>query len=175
MITMEKTIVRKSGLKEIPLLIALGRETFIEAFAAGNTEENLNAYLESHFNEGKLREELSNPDSLFFIAWDGSHPIGYLKVNSGSAQTELKSSDSLEIERIYVKNAYQGKRVGQLLYEKAIAEAISQKRSYVWLGVWEENKKAIGFYEKNGFVAFDKHIFRMGEDEQTDIMMKKNL
>ena len=46
---------------------------------------------------------------------------------------------------------------------------------YIWLGVWEENHRAINFYTKNGFVAFDKHIFVLGEDAQTDIMMKLEL
>jgi len=45
----------------------------------------------------------------------------------------------------------------------------------VWLGVWEENPRAIKFYKKNGFVEFDKHTFVLGEDEQTDILMKKIL
>jgi diamine N-acetyltransferase len=72
-----------------------------------------------------------------------------------------------------VKSTYHGKKVGQLLYNKALEIAKRQKKSLIWLGVWEENPKAIRFYEKNGFVAFDKHIFKFGEDEQTDVMMKK--
>ncbi|WP_363320260.1 GNAT family N-acetyltransferase [Plebeiibacterium marinum] len=46
---------------------------------------------------------------------------------------------------------------------------------YVWMGVWEQNQRAIRFYEKNGFIAFDKHIFKLGDDEQTDIMMRLKL
>jgi ribosomal protein S18 acetylase RimI-like enzyme len=46
---------------------------------------------------------------------------------------------------------------------------------YVWLGVWEQNHRALQFYKKNGFVPFDTHIFKLGNDEQTDIMMKLEL
>jgi ribosomal protein S18 acetylase RimI-like enzyme len=49
------------------------------------------------------------------------------------------------------------------------------KAEYIWLGVWEENNKAIHFYTKNGFIPFDKHIFKLGDEEQTDIMMKLEL
>jgi ribosomal protein S18 acetylase RimI-like enzyme len=45
----------------------------------------------------------------------------------------------------------------------------------MWLGVWEENPRAIRFYQKQGFVEFDQHIFQLGEDAQTDILMKLNL
>lgn len=64
---------------------------------------------------------------------------------------------------------------GEILYEKAIEIANRKNSDYVWLGVWEENPRAISFYKKNGFVEFDKHIFRLGDDEQTDVMMKLNL
>jgi ribosomal protein S18 acetylase RimI-like enzyme len=52
-----------------------------------------------------------------------------------------------------------------------ISQEVSAK--YVWLGVWEENSRAINFYKKNGFIEFDKHIFKLGDAEQTDIMMRK--
>ena len=90
----------------------------------------------------------------------------------GPSQTELKDETALEIERIYVIQEYQGKKVGQQLYEKAIQVAIEKKAQYVWLGVWEENHKAIQFYNKNGFQVFDKHVFVLGDEKQTDLMMR---
>ena len=62
-----------------------------------------------------------------------------------------------------------------MLYDKAIEIAKEKDAEYVWLGVWEENSRAIRFYKKNGFVEFDKHIFKLGDDEQTDVMMKLRL
>ena len=98
-----------------------------------------------------------------------------MKLNFGDSQTELKDNKALEIERIYVSKEFHGKSVGQLLYDKAIEVAKQKNVNYVWLGVWEENPRAISFYKKNGFVEFDKHIFKLGNDEQIDIMMKLNL
>lgn len=98
--------------------------------------------------------------------------IGYLKINTGDAQTEIQDSQTLEIERIYVLKEFHGKKVGQLLYEKAIQIATGLKVNYIWLGVWEQNLRALQFYKKNGFLAFDKHMFKLGNDEQIDIMMK---
>lgn len=132
-------------------------------------------YLEKSFNTEKIKTELNNPDSFFFIAWEEDNPVGYLKVNSGKAQTELQDDTALEIERIYVKSSHHGKKVGQLLYNQALETAQNLKKSYLWLGVWEENLRALNFYRKNGFIEFDKHIFRLGTDEQTDLMMKKIL
>ena len=77
----------------------------------------------------------------------------------GKSQTEKQSTNSLEIERIYVIKEFHGKNIGQLLCDKAIEVATQKGAEYVWLGVWEENPRAINFYKKNGFVEFDKHIF----------------
>jgi ribosomal protein S18 acetylase RimI-like enzyme len=68
-----------------------------------------------------------------------------------------------------------GKGVGQLMLQKAIQYACDLKMERVWLGVWEKNYRAINFYTKNGFEEFDKHVFKLGDDLQTDIMMFLNL
>lgn len=172
---MNNIVIRKVGIEDIATVQFIGKQTFFETFADRNSEENMKQYLEESFNKEKIKGELENPDSEFFIAFDGEEAVGYLKVNFGDAQTDVKDEKALEIERIYVRHAFFGKKVGQLLYEKALSIAKEAGKEYMWLGVWEENARAIRFYEKNGFVAFDRHPFMVGDDEQTDIMMKKVL
>ncbi|QBA21619.1 GNAT family N-acetyltransferase [Chryseobacterium indologenes] len=172
---MSSIIINKASDEDVEIVQSLGRQTFSETFAENNTEEAMKKYLEESFNTEKIKSELNNPDSFFYIAWEEDNPVGYLKVNAGKAQTELQDDTALEIERIYVKKSHHGKKVGQLLYNQALETAEQLKKSYLWLGVWEENLRALQFYRKNGFVEFDKHIFRLGEEEQTDLMMKKIL
>lgn len=172
---MENIQLKKVTLNDIDQLQKIGRQTFFETFAESNTEENMKEYLEKSFSTEKLNSELNNPNSEFYFSLEEDTVIGYLKINFGASQTELKDAKALEIERIYVLKEFHGKKVGQLLYEKAIQIAKETKADYVWLGVWEENHRALAFYKKNGFVEFDKHIFRLGNDEQTDIMMKLQL
>lgn len=170
---MTQITINRAAVEDVETIQAIGRQTFSETFAKSNTEEDMQKYLDENFSTGKIYAELKNPDSLFFIAWEENAAIGYLKLNTGKAQTELQDDTAIEIERIYVKGEYHGKKVGQMLYEKAIEIARLQRRSYIWLAVWEENARAISFYKKNGFVEFDQHIFKLGNDEQVDIMMKK--
>jgi ribosomal protein S18 acetylase RimI-like enzyme len=172
---MELTEVKQVTLNDIEQLQEIGRKTFYETFSSGNTEENMKKYLEEGFSKVKLTAELSNRNSEFYFATLDNNVIGYLKLNVGQSQTELKEEGALEIERIYVLKEFQGKKVGQILYEKAMEVARQRNADYVWLGVWEENPRAINFYKKNGFGEFDKHIFKLGDDEQTDIMMKLKL
>ena len=167
--------IRKISTNDIHELQKIGRETFQETFSEDNSEANMKAYLEEGFSNEKLLTELNDKNAEFYFATLDNDVIGYLKLNFGESQTELKDNKALEIERIYVLKAFHGQNVGQLLYDKAIQIAKQKNADYVWLGVWEENPRAISFYKKNGFVAFDKHIFKLGNDEQTDIMMKLQL
>lgn len=112
----------------------------------------------------------------FYFAEKDGEVFGYLKVNFAEAQTEAQEQiDALEIERIYVLQQYHGSEVGKKLYEQALEIARNRKATYLWLGVWEENSRAIRFYQKQGFIEFGQHIFQLGDDAQRDVLMKKTL
>lgn len=167
--------IRQIHISDLDLLQQVSKRTFFEAFSATNAEENINAYMSKAFSSDQLATEINNQYSEFHLAELNNDPVGYLKLNFAEAQTELQDDDALEIERIYVVQEFQGKKIGQLLFEHAVARAREQNADYVWLGVWEQNYNAINFYTKNGFAEFDKHVFKLGTEEQTDIMMKLKL
>ncbi len=172
---MEHLDIYPIGPADVAQLQEIGRLTFFETFAEHNTAENIKKYLVEGFSLEKLTAELQHPDARFYFAALDGEVIGYLKLNFGPAQTELQDNNALEIERIYVKKSFHGQKVGQLLYEKAIQVAREAGVQYVWLGVWENNKRALQFYQKNGFVVFDTHLFHLGEEVQTDFMMRLDL
>lgn len=172
---MNSVLIRKITSTDIQELHEISVETFIETFASQNSARDMQLYLEQNFNTKKLLSELNNPNSAFYFAILNDQIIGYLKINHGPAQTELKEEKSLEIERIYVLHHFQHRGVGQLLFNISFKIAQESNANYVWLGVWEKNIKAIQFYQKNGFKEFDKHGFILGNDHQTDIMMKLDL
>ena len=172
---MNEIVINKIGNEQIDQLQQIGRLTFSETFAESNSAENMAKYLDEAYSYEKLNAELNDPNSIFYFAMMGQDVIGYLKLNMGASQTEVKDNNALEIERIYVLKSFQGKRVGQLLFDKATQIAKEQNAVFVWLGVWENNKRALQFYTKNGFVEFDQHVFVLGDEAQTDIMMKLEL
>ena len=81
----------------------------------------------------------------------------------------------MEIERVYVLAAFQGKKVGQQLLNKALEIANQKNMESIWLGVWEENPDAVRFYKANGYLEAGKHVFYLGSDKQQDVIMKLEL
>ena len=165
--------IRKVFHTDIELLQYISKQTFLEAFAADNSEQDMNMYLSENLSIKQLTVELNTPGTEFFFALRANQVIGYLKINSGNSQTELHDLQAIEIERIYVLKEFQRKSIGQALFEIAVHKALQIHATCIWLGVWEHNTKAINFYKKNGFVEFGKHNFLLGTDNQTDIMMKR--
>ena len=160
---------------EIEKLQNIGRRTFKESFGDENSDSDMKRYLNEKFNSEKIKSELINPNSTFYFAETGRSIVGYLKLNKGDAQTENTNENALEIERIYVLKEFQGKQVGQMLFDKSLQVARLNHVDYLWLGVWEKNARAIKFYAKNNFKRFGEHVFELGADLQTDVMMKLEL
>ncbi len=171
---MEITL-RRCGPDDLPALCDISRSTYYETFARANTPENMKAYLEQAYSEDKLRRELADGHSEFYFAYVDGELAGYLKVNECPAQSDIQDPESLEVERLYVAGAFQDRGLGGVFMKKAVELAVARKKSYVWLGVWEHNHKAQAFYQKHGFYRIGAHPFVMGDDAQTDLVLRRDL
>ena len=169
---MSKIEIKKATISDLEIIQEISKQTFTETFAAMNTPENMVHYVRENFNPEQMTLEINNLESAFYLAVLENETIGYLKINFGNSQTEKQKENTLEIHRIYVLQAFHGKKVGQLLLDEAIKIAKQTGVDWVWLGVWEENHRALQFYSKNGFVEFDQHVFTLGNDIQTDLLMQ---
>lgn len=165
----------KCRIENLMALRDLAIRTFVHTYEAFNTPEVMTDYLESAFTEERIKAELSHPESEFYALVNGSEWIGYIKVNEGSAQTESRPGADLELERIYVDSAYQGKGYGKQLLQKALEVARLKNKDKLWLGVWEYNPRAIRFYESQGFVKNGTHLFMIGGEAQNDWVMEKEI
>jgi ribosomal protein S18 acetylase RimI-like enzyme len=160
---------------DIDQLIEIGIETYRDTFAGMTGADTMASYLAESFNAQKIFGELANRDSQFIFLHVGGELAGYLKVNENEAQTDVPGPAGLEIERIYLRRRFQGQGMGRTLLEKGLQIAREKRKTCVWLGVWERNEKAIGFYERMGFRKAGTHDFFMGTERQTDFVMRMDL
>lgn len=166
---------RQCTIEDLNILCVFSRNMYYETFKGMCAPEDMSAYLEEAFRTEKIRGELENPHSSFYLLFDADQLVGYIKLNDAVAQSDLQDPDSLELERIYVSGTVQGTGFGSYLMKQAVDIAQRQAKKYLWLGVWEKNTKAIAFYHKHGFYEIGTHTFVMGDDAQTDYIMRKDL
>lgn len=160
---------------DLTALLDLAQTSFVQAFTEGNKPENVQAYLSQAFTSLQLEKEWKNPASTFLLASLEGKLVGYTKVNLAAAQTDVEDPDSLEVARLYTLEEVWGRGVGQFLLDAALDFAKEKGKTFVWLGVWEHNARAIRFYEKNGFKAFGSHPFPFGDEVQNDWLMRKGV
>ncbi len=160
---------------DLDRLLSISRKTFIDAFENHNNPDDFKAYMETAFSREQILRELTNPQMSFYLVYSEDEPIAYFKLNEDEAQRDIKDENAMELERIYVKSEFQRNKIGHFMLNNIKRIAVSKNKSYLWLGVWEKNGKAIRFYEKNGFIKFGKHPYFIGTDKQMDWLMKLNL
>ncbi len=167
--------IQQCTLESLGVLVTLSKNTFIDAFAHFNNPDDFKTYVETAFATTTIKDELNTKHTAFYLVYKEDELAGYFKLNQYDAQTDLKSSNSMELERIYVVNAFQGQQIGQWMLSEVKNKAMAAGKQFLWLGVWEENTNAIRFYRKRGFKKFGTHPFYMGKDKQTDWLMRCEL
>ncbi|MDC6350550.1 GNAT family N-acetyltransferase [Zeaxanthinibacter sp. PT1] len=165
----------KCTLAQLELLSSMSRETFRQAFEAQNEPQDFKTYLDKAFSLETLGRELAQTATSFYFIYREDALVAYMKLNTGNAQTDLREASGMELERIYVLKDYQGLGIGAEVLSHVKQMAREAGKEYLWLGVWEENKDAIRFYEKHGFVKSGMHPYYIGNDRQMDWVMKTDL
>lgn len=153
-------------------LAALKAQTFVETFAADNDPDHVQAHLAREFTAEAVRPTLGRDDTTTWWLRDEGVAVGYLKVNRGAAQTEPGFDDGLEVEQVYVLASQHGRGHGGRLLEHAVQTARDEGFPFIWLGVWEHNRRAIAVYEHKGYVPIGDHTFLFGDEEQRDLLMR---
>lgn len=166
---------RKCSLTDLEELVEIARKTFVDAFEKDNEPDDFQAYIDIAFDTENIKKQLVNSDSSFYFTFWKEELVGYFKLNQNESQTDDKLPNSVELERIYVLQLFQGKQIGKHMLKEAIHLASKGDKRYLWLGVWQKNTDAIRFYEKNGFAKFNTHPYYIGKDEQTDWLLRYDL
>ena len=168
--------INRATSKDAGTVAEIGRRTFYETWKSVNTEEDLQQYMTISFDPEKIRVELSNTSSFtFLLIYVDEVLAGYAKLRNDRTCAELKDQKALELERIYVLKEFQDKKIGKALMDESIR--ISQEGGYdwIWLGVNQENFKAIEFYKRYGFEVFGTKKFILGTAVDDDFLMKMKL
>jgi len=169
--------IRRGNPRDAETLAPLAVKIFNDTFAANplNKPEDMQAYIAEFMSVAAFEQELSDKDSVFFIAESDGEMVGYAKLKESSTEDSVADANPIELCRLYVAHEFHGKGVAEKLMNECFAEATGKSFQTMWLGVWEFNFRAQRFYEKLGFSKVGNHIFQLGSDAQTDFVMERKL
>lgn len=172
---MTATQVRRASAADAATLAALAERTFRDTFTEVNTPENMAAHAAASYGIDKQREEIeSDRIRTLLVELDGV-VAGYAQLRNGHHPDCVSAENAIELWRFYIDRNGIGRGLAQRLMQAVVAEAAEWNGRALWLGVWEQNPRAIAFYRKCGFVEIGAHVFRLGDDAQTDLIMQREL
>jgi ribosomal protein S18 acetylase RimI-like enzyme len=172
---MQPLFIRLATENDAAVIADLSRLTFYETFARYNTKEDMDKFMNQQFTRQLLMQEVGAPGNIFFLAMQGQEPVGYARLRESPNPASPGRMNAIEIARIYTRQSVIGTGIGSRLMQCCLDKAVELKKEIIWLGVWEKNTRAIAFYTKWGFEKFGEHPFILGDDLQTDWLMKKTL
>jgi GNAT superfamily N-acetyltransferase len=160
---------------DVDVLRKLAERTFRDAWQASNDPEHFEAYCNEAFTNDKLAAEIQHPGSEFFLIIDQDTPAAYIKLNFDKQPVSLEPGPNVQLERIYVLEAYQSRGLGSYILDFIEQRAREAGAEWLWLSVWEKSPRSIRFYEQNGYTIFGTETFWVGNDPQEDWLMKRKV
>lgn len=172
---LENITIRPASSDDVQAIAQLSIQTFQDTFATEENKADTDLYLENAFSIQQLETELSDRHNTFLLAYaDGAEdPVGYAKLRLGKKASCITAFNPIELERLYVDKHVIGEGLGSRLMQACLNRADAQNHDVLWLGVWEHNQRAIRFYAKWKFVTVGSHLFKLGNEKQTDLIMQR--
>jgi diamine N-acetyltransferase len=152
-------------------LDTMAQEVWMQTFGHSASAADIATYLGHAYGPtGTLIADLKSGAADFRIAIEGARIVGYAKINPPWLPDA--EADAVQLSQIYVTYDQHGSGVGRALLDWAIQRARDQRAPALLLTVWEENHRAFAFYRKHGFEHVGDYAFPVGEQVDTDHIMR---
>ncbi len=169
--------IRRASVSDAALLSEISIVTFSDTFKGTCTDDDLESFVQEHFNETQVEKELQDESDFYFIGYLNEIAVGYIRLKQGISDIKFVNDyKAIELKRIYVLKEYLSKKIGAALLDFALNFALQNDFKILWLGVWEHNERAKAFYKKYDFINSGvEHPFPIGSTPQTDVWLYKFL
>jgi ribosomal protein S18 acetylase RimI-like enzyme len=147
--------------------------TFTDTFGHLYRPENLLHHVLHKCSAAFFEEALAAGDTVLMMH-DGDRLIGYAKV--GQVALPVKHTiprGAQEIHRVYVDKEFQGQGLGKQLMLHILSLPRIAHAPAVYLGVWEENRRAQHLYTLYGFEPVGKYLYQVGDQSDNELIMAR--
>jgi ribosomal protein S18 acetylase RimI-like enzyme len=169
------TTIRRARSGDAAALAELAERTFRETFTIGNDPADMALHCAASFGPEVQAREIADPGLVTIVADDDGLLRGFAQLRPGSPKACVAAERPAELYRLYVDRRWHGRGIARQLMEEVMRSAARAGSDRLWLGVWEQNLRALAFYRKYGFEVVGDHVFQFGTDAQTDLIMAANV
>jgi len=167
------TRIRNVRPEDIPALIDLASETFLDSFGDYHTAENCKAFIAQSHKMDIYQAAIINPSEQLLVAEKDGKLLAYLYAKPTSLPVPDKLTAAHELSKIYTRRTAQSQGIGLKLIRHWEDWAARQNQNDLVLGVWSENKAAQRFYIRQGYSKISEYKLSVGDVEDTDYIYHK--
>jgi diamine N-acetyltransferase len=149
--------------KDAELISRMAIQTFRESHGTSAAEKDILEYETTRLNVDLFRNELADPNNVFRIAYLDDVPVAFSKLIFNFPNPKIKEQNICKLEKLYVLKEFYEQKLGKPLFDLNIDLAKQHGQKGIWLYVWTENKRALRFYEKQGFKNIGEALFKVSE------------
>jgi ribosomal protein S18 acetylase RimI-like enzyme len=153
----------KATIKDAKLLSKISKESFLPAHGHSASKEDVHAYTSLNFSEENFIKELENIKNNYFLIYHDDKIAGYSKIILNSKNENISYKNVTLMSRLYLLEEFYGFNLGKELFNFNVELSKQNNQKGIWLAVWTENKKALNFYQKMGFIKVGKYDFKISE------------
>lgn len=176
---------------DVIALAELAARTFPDAAPTELGEQAIAAFIEENLSASVFADHVSDPRWVCVVL-ETDELIGYTlsEVPDGDgvagegapAQCTIEGRERrgpfVYLSKFYVDRPWRGTGASQMLWEATRAELlrrVSGENPFVHLGTNAKNRRAIRAYKKLGFVVVGKRHFMVGDQDNLDVVMAREL
>jgi len=163
-------VIRRARPSDAGALSGFAARLFRATYGNDTAASDLDSYIYKNFSAEHQEAEIVDPSAAVFLATADDLIIGYAHVIVGTADKR-----SALLNRIYINAEWRGSGLANDLLQAVVGESEQRGVTRLELTVFERNVRAIAFYKRAGFAATGSTTFMVGEDLQTDVVMKLDL
>jgi diamine N-acetyltransferase len=167
--------IRRAEEDDAPSLSVLAETTFRAAFADLNTPANMELHCAVSYGQALQLAEIRDSSRETWVAEFDSRLVAYVQLRLDAVTPMISSERPVEIQRFYVDASHHGTGLAHQLMAHVLERAKAAGAAVLWLGVWERNPRALAFYRKWDFHVAGEHTFKLGDDSQRDLIMRRDV
>jgi ribosomal protein S18 acetylase RimI-like enzyme len=167
--------IRRAEDDDALALSVLAERTFRAAFAELNTAANMQLHCAASYGHALQLAEIRGSRRETWVAEAENGLVAFVQLRLDAASPMISGEGPVEIQRFYVDASRHGAGLAHQLMAHVLARAEVAGSGALWLGVWERNSRALAFYRKWGFDVVGEHTFKVGDDPQRDLVMRRDV
>ena len=167
--------LHRATIADLASFCEFSRRTFVATYEAFHTPERMARHVAERLNDQRLGDELADPARTVLAVVQQDAWIAYAMLRGGYGPPELPMDRPVEVERFYVAHEWHGQGIAAPLMSATLAAARANGHDVAWLGVWEQNPRAVRFYLKAGFRIVGRHHYVFDGVVEDDHLMALSL